>query len=205
LSACALLLSGVAQAGTLSGAQVPAVAGSKVAVEFTLSADAGERVTGIQFDLRFDSRALAITKIDTGPAALAAGKILSSNELAPGRYRVLVAGLNQSQIESGVVVLAEVEVAPDAGGTLPLEIEALVLSDPKGRSIAAGSKDAAIQLGNAQKAPEAPRARGCGCTSGGSDPGQASGRAGLLLTVLALAGAWRERRKQDTNSSTRHS
>lgn len=195
MSACALLLCGVAQAGTLSGAQVPAVAGSQVAVEFTLSADSSERVTGIQFDLRFDSRALTITKIDTGPAALAAGKILSSNALEPGRYRVLVAGLNQSQIESGVVVVAEVEVAADAGGTLPLEIAALVLSDPKGRSIAAGSKDAALLLGNPAKAAETPRVRGCGCSSGGSDPGQASSGAGLLLAALAVAGAWRERRR----------
>jgi MYXO-CTERM domain-containing protein len=194
LSACALLLCGVAQAGTLSGAQVPAVAGSQVAVEFTLSADASERVTGIQFDLQFDSRALSITKIDTGPAALAAGKILSSNELAPGRYRVLVAGLNQSQIESGVVVVAEVEVAPDAGGTLPLEIAALVLSDPKGRSIAAGSKDAALLLGNPAKAAETPPARGCGCSSG-APPAQTGGGTVPLLAALAVAGAWRERRR----------
>src|SRR5579862_2241149 len=82
------------EAGTLSP-------GKPVSLAMKLAAGT-EAITGIQFDLEYDSAFLEIA-IDGGPAATDAGKSLRAVKIAPGKQRVLIIGFNQNAMADGVL------------------------------------------------------------------------------------------------------
>ena len=86
-------------------------------------------VSTVQFDLMFAST-LSSGTISTGPAALSAGKSASSNVITGG-VRVLIFGLNQNVIGSGVIANVQMNISPSAPlGAISVNISNIVASDP---------------------------------------------------------------------------
>lgn len=144
----------------------------------------GDQVTGIQFDVVLNPTT-TIKSMELGAAAAAAGKSLSSNAIGSGRWRVIIAGLNQTPIESGVILTAMVESKRESGG-VPLGIEGVVLSDPRGTRI----PTAVHSMEESRPPMKEPPACGCGCNQGN---GSASQGASAMLVALAVLGTLRER------------
>lgn len=110
----------LARSGAL-GAQIaagsltlsPATSGM-IAVSYSSQ---GNSVSGLQFDLAFNSGALSVIVVP-GPAIGSAGKNLYTASLGAGSSRVLVAGLDQNSLSDGGILTVFVNVAPDAGPEL---------------------------------------------------------------------------------------
>lgn len=168
LAVLSFLISPASHAATLSSADITGLPGDLVAIPVTLAPNAGEQVAGLQFDLLFDPRVLALRSIDAGAAATQAGKLVSSNPVGNGKQRVIVAGLNQTAIPAGEIVRVAFSLdSQTAPGKYPLTASGLVLSDPAGKRLPGDvAIGAVIVTGDA--APVAkPKQQGCGCAAGG--------------------------------------
>ena len=88
-----------------------------------------QAVAGIQFDIRYQPEALGLTA-SAGLTISGNGKTLYTSNPQPDILRVLVTGLNQTPIESGVLATLSVQVkAGTMPGVYPLTIENVVASD----------------------------------------------------------------------------
>jgi len=76
-------------------------------------ADDGQSVSGVQFDLVFDSTALSLVPI-VGGVARTCGKTIYLASLKANLTRVLITELNQNQISDGSLVNLFVNIAPTA-------------------------------------------------------------------------------------------
>ncbi len=143
-------LCGAGGAAVLTAGDAQGHAGdTNVAVPVTLDAATGESVAALQFDVLFNPATLGLPDVTLGAAAAAAGKSLSHNLLQPGRMRVLIAGLNQTVIEDGVVAEAQFSIAADAAaGAEPIAFSGIILSDPNGQSVGAASTPGTLTIGN---------------------------------------------------------
>lgn len=109
-----------------------------LAVPVTLTADAGEQIASVQFDMTFDADVFEVTDVSAGAAAVAADKQLSYSEWSPGRIRVVILGLNENTIASGAVADAQLNVSDSAsGGAYEVGISDVLLADPDGTSVPA--------------------------------------------------------------------
>jgi hypothetical protein len=161
-----LVLSAPAHAATLAASSATATGPAPVTLNIELRSAPGEAVAGVQFELAFAPHALSLQGMEAGPSATAAGKLLSTNPVAAGRHRVIIAGLNQTAIADGPVVLLSITVTSAAPGTFPVAIENVVLSDPAGKRVPAQATPGAVVTDDAAPPPPVPAApqRGCGCT-----------------------------------------
>jgi hypothetical protein len=186
-----LLCSASAGAATLSADSAgvtPGLTGVRIAV--TLAPDTADLVAAIQFDLAFDPRVAGLADIQPGDAAANAGKSVSANQLAPGRHRVIIAGLNQNVMGAGEVAVLFLDIAAaPPNGEHPLRLEDLVMANPTGRAVPASAEWGTIRVTGGVPVSPAPC---CGCAGLRTDGGAASGSAVvLLLAVLAAYGAGR--------------
>jgi len=181
-----VFLGSLAPAATLSigTAQVrPKEAGIEVAMTF--AAEAGEQVSGIQFDLLFSENVAALSAMRTGAAAAAAGKSVSFNQIAAGRYRALVAGLNQNIIGDGVVVVLVFDVgAAPPNGLQPLDLDGLIMSDPNGFRVPATGISGVLDVVGG--VPDWGNCPNCGCACGVLGQGPAGPRGNMLVCVAVL-------------------
>lgn len=118
---------------------VPSVAvspGGSAAVPVRFAAG-GAHVVAVQFDLDTDP-ALSIAAIG-GPAALGAGKSLTVADVSPTRKRFLLAGLNQTPLTDGDLVILTISVRSSAVGALPLHVSNLGAADKDGKPL--GNED----------------------------------------------------------------
>ena len=123
------------------------------AIPITLTLGAGEKVGGVQFDLAFDNATLSLREVSAGPAATAASKDLFSTAVSPGRFRVIIAGLNQNAIQDGVIANASFDIAADAAsGEQPVSITGVVLSDPYGEKVPVDAFAGSIRVGGGDAA-----------------------------------------------------
>ena len=123
----------VLHGASLSVVTSSATSGSTAAVAVQLSAD-GDRVSALQFDLTHDaSLGMSITG---GGTTAVAGKSIFVGQVAPGHLRILVAGLNSSVLEDGVVAsLSLFAVASTATGNSAVDVGSAVASDPSGQRV----------------------------------------------------------------------
>ena len=68
-------------------------------------------LTGLQFDLEYDSTVLDV-RVANGPAAENASKGLQAATIGPGQQRVLIVGFNQNSLADGVVAVLQVSLKP---------------------------------------------------------------------------------------------
>ena len=108
ITLCTFALAGPVQAqsggASLSigdGSGQPGDAGISVSVR--LNSDAGTEVSGLNFDVTFDSSRLTVQNVSIGGAASSAGKSLSWSVPSAGRVRVIIFGLNQTAISNGTI------------------------------------------------------------------------------------------------------
>ena len=107
--------------------------GDAFGVSLFITSQAPETVVSLQFDLHF-SPAVELVDIVSGAQAVEASKMTNFCANAGGA-RVVVAGFNQTPIADGEV--ATIYLRPRDTGALPsdLELDSIVLSDPKGNQI----------------------------------------------------------------------
>jgi len=168
-----LLVAASSQAATISMGKVGCAAGvSEAKVPITLLPQPGEQVSGLQFEIILDENKFTLTALKTGSSAQEAGKVASYNRIAPGRYRAIVAGLNQNSMTQGALAEADLKVLPGVrNGEHALVLENVVLSDPNGRAVMAIVIPGMITVGEmppgeppSTTVDPAPLPR-CGCTA----------------------------------------
>ncbi len=84
--------------------------GQTVEIPLQMTSTGTPAATGFQADLSFDSTKLTYLSARAGDQTTSAGKSLSTNTLAGGDIRLLVAGLNQTAIANGIVAYAKFTV-----------------------------------------------------------------------------------------------
>jgi len=148
---------------TLSAGAVSAAPGDTgVAVPIDLAAGPGEEISTAQFTIVFDDDVVSVPLVERGPVAEAAGKMVSTNLTEAGAVRVLVSGLNQDPMADGVLVVARMDVAPEAPpGNYDVALTMLSLSDPFGIALPATAEDGAIEV--TESGGNGP-AGGCNCS-----------------------------------------
>lgn len=177
---------------TVASADLPNGA-TEIELAISLDVAESEAVASAQFELRFPDPPLGIAAITAGATAISAGKSVVSNALESGRYRVIVAGLNQNRIADGELALVNFTLAPaTTDARLKVLLEGVVLADPTGRAVSATLVNGQLTVGNPEAVPEPPpSACGCGTTSPRS--GHGDWAIMLLAGVVLLA-----RRKPET-------
>lgn len=163
---------------------------ANVGIALALISTAGEHVSGIQFDLVCSENVARLTAMQPGPVAVLAGKSVSYNRVEQGRYRAIVAGLNQNVIGDGeaVSLLFEVTAQPP-DGPQPISIEGLVMSDPNGRAVPSSAVAGELRVtGGVPPDGDHPR---CGCTKADASnraipPQQAAGALAIALFSIVV-------------------
>jgi hypothetical protein len=123
----ALVFSATALAAPSSGAEVKAgnASGfpgeSGVSIPIDLTKASGVSVSALSFDVSFDANRLTFNQATVGDAALAAGKQVASSIVAEGTLRVIVFGVNQTDIGEGKVTYLSFDIDGNAAsGVIPL-------------------------------------------------------------------------------------
>ncbi|MFM1919676.1 MAG: hypothetical protein RLZZ303_1310 [Candidatus Hydrogenedentota bacterium] len=177
---CATIL-----AATLTVESADAPAGERITIEVSLTPEAGEEVAGMQFDLNYPAPVASLIEISPGPSATQSAKLVSSNPLGPGRHRIIVAGINQSPIPAGAVVLLELQLSSTAPpGSQSLTVAGVVLSDPGGRRVPSTVQNGALLVPGT---PSPPPPAGCACNAAESDTVLKSQGNVLILTLVVLS------------------
>jgi uncharacterized protein (TIGR03437 family) len=89
-----------------------------------------DSISGLQFDLQYDSTAMQIVPI-LGQATRISGKSLYSTDVGPNKKRFLIVGLNKNSIGDGVLLEFLISVAAGASdGVYPFAIMNVVAVDP---------------------------------------------------------------------------
>lgn len=150
-----LLLAGMAAgaaAQQLSVGTASANAGQTAHLSVTLSAGKAQ-VSGLQFDLVYNTTAFTV-KATTGAAAAAAGKSLATTNQTTG-MRVLVAGFNQTLISDGSVTDLAIQVAANAAsGNYSFALANLSGTDAPGNPLTvSGSGGSLAVTGSATNLP----------------------------------------------------
>ena len=124
--------------------------GDTVIVPINLSSQGGAQVSGVNFTLNFDGSRLSVSQIDTGSAALAAGKSVGwSPTLIPctGTCNLIIAGLNANVISDGAIAQVHFSVLPLAsGGTSFLTISSVIASNPLATAIPSSVNNGSFQV-----------------------------------------------------------
>jgi len=103
-------------------------------------------VSGVQFDVQYDSSAMSLAAT-LGDPAKTSGKSLYAVDLAPNRKRFLIIGLNQTLIPDGTLINLSVNVSPNArSGVYALNLSNVGGTDPWGRSTPVTGSDGAVTV-----------------------------------------------------------
>lgn len=146
------LFSGLIPAALFSQISVPsqpAGAGSSLVMPVLFTPQSGA-VSGVQFDLEYDSSVMSVTAV-SGDAARRAGKSVYSSDLTPGKMRFIVVALNRTPIPAGTLVSLFVNLNSNAAnGRYTLTISNAVGTDPDAQPVLSTSADGAVTVqGNA--------------------------------------------------------
>jgi len=126
---------------TLSSSAVPSqtirisscgsVAGGLAEVEIGIYTT--KQVSALQMDLTYPSLVTKFLSASIGPAAQAAGKTLVTNTVGANIQRLVITGLNQNPIESGVIVIIQFRNLQNiSAGRHALQVSNIAVSSPQG-------------------------------------------------------------------------
>ena len=131
--AVCLVVAGQLSAATLTVAPASSSPGQPASLVVALQ-NAGAQIAGLQFDLTYDTTALALSA-SAGPVAVSAGKSAYQAGVSGGR-RVLVAGMNKTPIADGNgVALALTGVVGSAPGAYVVTLTNVVATDANGNAV----------------------------------------------------------------------
>jgi uncharacterized protein (TIGR03437 family) len=103
-------------------------------------------VTGIQFDLQYDSSTLSLSAT-VGDTARTSGKTLYFEDLAPGQRRFVIVGLSQDPFADGTLINLFANVSSSAtGGTYPLKLLNVVATDSSAHAVTVKPVDGSITV-----------------------------------------------------------
>jgi hypothetical protein len=124
-------------AAELSVADHQAEAGSlPVSIPIELSAEIGEEIAAIQFELSYDDSQIALDRIDIGESAQTADKTLNFANVSSGVDRIVIQGINNNIMANGIVANIRVDlVAGVPDDVLTLSLDQLVASDAQGDEV----------------------------------------------------------------------
>src|ERR1019366_98249 len=91
-------------------------AGGTVALDLTLTSPTGSKPAGIQWDLTYSATDVVSINAVAAGTAVTAGKSINCSS-SSGTYRCLLAGLNSSLIQNGVVAEVTVTIAAGVAST----------------------------------------------------------------------------------------
>jgi len=120
------------QSATLAVEQAMACTDGGCAIPVVISAGA-ESVVALQFDVHYDPSRFAVVDVVEGEGALLAAKETAFSEISPGVVRVVVAGMNNQELEPGPVAVLYLEPITDDSRGSALDVNAeltnMLLSD----------------------------------------------------------------------------
>lgn len=106
-----------------------------VTLPIEIQVKAGEKVSGVQFDLVMPIE-INVEEIQPGESARKANKMCTYNKLNSYTYRVIVAGLNRETFEDGTIVLVKFGITGlYMSGKHRVKLSNVVLADPDGNSV----------------------------------------------------------------------
>lgn len=161
------------------------------------------QVAALDFHLVFDPAVFEPVAAEPGPAALRAGKMVTANAAEPGRFIVVVLGLNQTPLEDGVVAMVLLRrIGGQDGGVTMVAVQQPTLASWDGKALPSEGGSVAVSLperedagdgedsqeGGAPEEPSEP-ADPEGKPSGGVRPGRLTTLAGESATAMPVAPA----------------
>lgn len=106
-----------------------------------------EKVSAIQFDVDYDDSCLLFDSVSAGNALTSVNKQVAYNEVSSGTVRIIGYGLNQNEIQDGVVAkLAFNLKSMPPLGLSPISIKNMILSDPDGNSVSVSGTDGYVKI-----------------------------------------------------------
>ena len=140
---------------SLPGNAIPSLAigeasaepGETVTVSIRLKNLSGSQISAILTDIGFDSTVLENPAVEIGPVASAAGKMVISNEISSGVFRIGVLSIsNNNAMENGIVAYVSFDIKAD----VPLGRTALQnspeASDPSGNDVSIRGTNGTITM-----------------------------------------------------------
>ena len=113
-----------------------------VSALFTPTSD----VSGLQFDLQYDSSAMSLAAI-AGNVLRIAGKSVYSRVLNPNEIRFLIVGLNQNSIPQGALLTFVINVSQSApAGSFTLALSNLVGTTPDGEGAPLSGQNGSVDI-----------------------------------------------------------
>lgn len=117
-----------------------------ISIPVSLSSSAGTQVSGLNFDLNFDSSRLSVSSVSKG-SAVPATKTLSFSFPAAGKVRVIIFGLDQTAIPNGTVASIVFNVNPSASEDIyKLTLVNAAASDPGGDGVSLNLSNGSITV-----------------------------------------------------------
>src|ERR1700722_20213442 len=145
LSIACLGLPSMSSASQLSLPNQFAGPNASVAVQVIFSRQF-DSVSALQFDLQYDTSAMSIVVTD-GDAARSAGKNVYYADLAPGKKRFLVVGLNQNCIPTGPLLNLFLNLNPSSsGGVYSLAFSNAAGADAGGQPVTTTTTDGMVTV-----------------------------------------------------------
>lgn len=106
----------------------------------------GDSVSGIQFDVQYDSSAMDLIAI-VGDAARNSGKSLYYADLTPNVRRFLIVGLSQNAIADGALITLFANLNPNATSNVyPLAFSNVAGTDPYSNPVSVSAADGTITI-----------------------------------------------------------
>lgn len=104
-------------------------------------------MAALDFHLVFDPAVFEPVAAEPGPAALRAGKMVTANAAEPGRFIVVVLGLNQTPLEDGVVAVALLRrIGGQDGGVTMVAVQQPTLASWDGKALPSEGGAVAVSL-----------------------------------------------------------
>jgi hypothetical protein len=104
-------------------------------------------VAALDFHLVFDPAVFEPVAAEPGPAALRAGKMVTANAAEPGRFIVVVLGLNQTPLEDGVVAAVLLRrIGGQDGGVTMVAVQQPTLASWDGKALPSEGGAVAVPL-----------------------------------------------------------
>ncbi len=125
----------------------PKVDGNNVTVPVFLEGQLDSGVAALDFTFRYDPAVLAPGGVRAGDVTLAAEKDIQYNMVSPGKYVVMMFGLNQTTVQNGKVVdITMRKLTADSAKETSVSVDGTTLASLEGKTIASRGSSATVKL-----------------------------------------------------------
>ncbi len=118
-----------------------------ISIPVSLDSSQGTDVSGLNFDMAFDTSRLVLREVRDGPEAIDADKDVSSSTPSSGTVRVIVFGVNQNSIGDGVVAFIVFDIKTTASpGTVSLPLSNASATSPDGSNVSLSTNSGSLTV-----------------------------------------------------------